>query len=78
MASIETLNLDSIKMENPYLRLGTDVSTLEKSIINLNRQFLHAKSIGFMHPKNNKKMIFNSTLPHELNIILKKLKNTRK
>jgi ParB family chromosome partitioning protein len=32
MASIETLNLDSIKMENPYLRLGTDVSTLEKSI----------------------------------------------
>jgi ParB family chromosome partitioning protein len=28
----EVLNLDAIKMENPYLRLGTDVSTLEKSI----------------------------------------------
>lgn len=26
------MNLDAIKMENPYLRLGTDVSTLEKSI----------------------------------------------
>ena len=30
--AIETLNLDLIKMENPYLRLGTDVSTLERSI----------------------------------------------
>ena len=30
--SYESLSLDSIKMENPYLRLGTDVSTLEKSI----------------------------------------------
>ncbi len=30
--SYETLDLDSIKMENPYLRIGTDVSTLEKSI----------------------------------------------
>lgn len=29
---LENLELDSIKMENPYLRLGTDVSELEKSI----------------------------------------------
>ncbi|MBC96460.1 MAG: hypothetical protein CME63_01820 [Halobacteriovoraceae bacterium] len=28
----ETIKLDDIKMENPYLRLGTDVETLEKSI----------------------------------------------
>lgn len=28
----EVINLDAIKMENPYLRLGTDVETLEKSI----------------------------------------------
>lgn len=28
----EVISLDSIKMENPYLRLGTDVETLEKSI----------------------------------------------
>ncbi len=28
----EVIKLDSIKMENPYLRLGTDVETLEKSI----------------------------------------------
>ena len=51
---------------------------LEKNIINLNRQFLHAKTIGFIHPKKNKEMIFNSILPQELEIILKMLRNTRK
>ena len=49
---------------------------LEKKILNLNRQFLHAKTIGFIHPKKNKEMIFNSILPQELKIILKMLRNT--
>jgi len=51
---------------------------LEKKLINLNRQFLHAKTIGFIHPKKNKEMIFNSILPQELEIILKMLRNTSK
>ena len=51
---------------------------LEKNIINLNRQFLHAKTIGFIHPKKNKEMIFNSILPQELEIILKMLRKTSK
>ena len=51
---------------------------LEKSIINLNRQFLHAKNIGFIHPTTKKKLDFNSNLPDELEIILKKLRNTNK
>ena len=51
---------------------------LEKNLINLNRQFLHAKSIGFIHPKTNKEMIFNSNLPKELEIILKTLRNIDK
>ena len=51
---------------------------LEKNLINLKRQFLHAKTIGFMHPKTNKEMIFNSILPQELEIILKTLRNTSK
>ncbi len=58
-----------IKNINPFL---------EKSILNLNRQFLHAKTIGFLHPKKNKEMIFNSILPQELEIILKMLRNTDK
>ena len=51
---------------------------LEKNLINLNRQFLHAKTIGFIHPKKDKEMIFNSILPQELEIILKTLRNTGK
>ena len=46
--------------------------------MNLNRQFLHAKTIGFTHPKKNKKITFNSILPQELEIILKMLRNTSK
>ena len=51
---------------------------LEASIINLKRQFLHAKTIGFIHPKKNKEMIFHSNLPQELENILKMLRKTRK
>ena len=51
---------------------------LEKNLINLNRQFLHAKTLGFIHPTKNKEMIFNSILPQELEIILKTLRNTKK
>ena len=51
---------------------------LEAKIINLKRQFLHAKTIGFIHPKKNKEMIFNSILPQELEIIIKMLRKTNK
>ena len=52
--------------------------SLEKILIKLNRQFLHAKTLGFIHPKKNKQMIFNSILPNELEIILKTLRNMGK
>ena len=51
---------------------------LEKELINLKRQFLHAKTIGFIHPKKNKRIIFNSILPKELRKIIKILENTYK
>ena len=51
---------------------------LEKSLLNLNRQFLHARTIGFMHPKKKKEMIFHSILPRELENILKMLRKTDK
>tara|TARA_B100000003_G_scaffold207472_1_gene225124 strand:+ start:66 stop:440 length:375 start_codon:yes stop_codon:yes gene_type:complete len=50
---------------------------LEKLLINMNRQFLHAKTLGFFHPTKNKNMVFSSNLPKELEIILKKLRNTK-
>ena len=52
--------------------------SLESFLTKLNRQFLHAKTLGFMHPKKNKLMIFDSILPNELEIILKTLRNIGK
>ncbi len=49
-------------------------SELEDSIISLNRQFLHAKTISFNHPSNNTKLEFTSNLPPDLEKILKKLR----
>jgi len=51
---------------------------LEERLLSLKRQFLHAKTIGFIHPKKKEEMIFNSILPQELEIILKRLRNTEK
>jgi len=51
---------------------------LEKSIIELDRQFLHAKILGFVHPTTGEKLEFSSILPKELNNILKKIRNTNK
>ena len=51
---------------------------LEKSILKLDRQFLHAKMLGFIHPKSGKELEFSSILPHELENILKTLRNTGK
>ena len=52
------------------------LENLENLISKLKRQFLHAKTLGFVHPKTNKEMIFSSNLPKELNNLLKMLKNT--
>ena len=53
-------------------------SNLEKSLLDLNRQFLHAKVLGFIHPTTGENLEFSSNLPQDLNIILKKLRNTNK
>jgi 23S rRNA pseudouridine1911/1915/1917 synthase len=44
----------------------------------LDRQFLHAQTLGFTHPKTKKEMIFTSILPQELENILAMLRNTSK
>ena len=66
------------KYKKKFKKLRNIDPLLETNIINLKRQFLHAKTIGFIHPKKNKEMIFNSILPQELEIILKMLRNTIK
>ena len=51
---------------------------LENMILGLDRQFLHAKTLGFVHPRNGKKVEFSSILPQELDNILKMLKKLNK
>ena len=51
---------------------------LEECILKLDRQFLHAKVLGFYHPRSGKRLEFSSNLPSDLDNILKKLRNTNK
>ena len=66
------------KYKKKFKKIKNINPLLEKKLLNLNRQFLHAKTLGFIHPKKNKEMIFNSNLPLELEIILKMLRNSSK
>jgi len=66
------------KYKKKFKKLKDINPSLEKVLIKLNRQFLHAKTLGFIHPKKNKEMIFNSILPNQLGIILKTLRNIGK
>ena len=64
------------KYKKKYKKLKNIDIGIETLISKLNRQFLHAKTLGFIHPRNNEEMVFSSILPKELNNLLKMLKNT--
>ena len=66
------------KYKKKFKKFKNIDSDLEKSILNLDRQFLHAKAIGFIHPITGEKLEFTSNLPQDLGMILKKLRNTNK
>ena len=51
------------KYKKKFKKIKNIDPLLEKNLINLNRQFLHAKTIGFIHPKKNEEMVFNSIVP---------------
>ena len=51
---------------------------LENLLLNLNRQFLHAKTLGFTHPVTKEEIEFSSFLPQELEKILKRLRKLNK
>ncbi len=42
------------------------------------RQALHAKSLGFIHPKTNEPMFFESELPQDMKLVLEKWRNYAK
>jgi len=66
------------KYKKKFKKLKNINKNLEKLITNLDRQFLHAKILGFNHPKTDKYLEFQSNLPKELENILKKLRNSDK
>ncbi|MDA7572668.1 RluA family pseudouridine synthase [Candidatus Pelagibacter sp.] len=66
------------KYRKKYKKLKNIDTNLENLIYKLDRQFLHAKTLGFIHPKTNEEMIFSSILPQELENILILLRNTSK
>jgi 23S rRNA pseudouridine1911/1915/1917 synthase len=66
------------KYKKKYKKLKNIDTNLENLIYKLDRQFLHAHTLGFIHPKTNEEMIFTSILPQELENILVMLRNTSK
>ena len=66
------------KYKKKYKKLKNIDTSLEKLIYKLDRQFLHAKTLGFIHPRTGKEMVFSSFLPQELENILILLRNTVK
>jgi len=70
--------LGDTKYKKKYKTIKNIDKQLNNLITSLDRQFLHAKTLGFIHPKSGEEMVFSSILPQELEIILKTLRNTEK
>ena len=64
------------KYKKKFKKIKNIDNELNKFITNLDRQFLHAKTLGFVHPKKKRRMVFTSNLPKELENILKKLRKS--
>ena len=59
---------------------GSELPKIKARVQNLldimPRQALHAKTVGFYHPAEKKKMFFDSELPDDMRLLIKKLRNT--
>ena len=66
------------KYKKKYKKFKNIDPNLENLIINLDRQFLHAKTLGFFHPNSGKEVNFSSFLPQDLENILKTLRKLKK
>ena len=66
------------KYKKKFKKLKNIDLDLEETLYKLNRQFLHAKTLGFTHPKSGKELKFSSILPQDLENILKMLRNINK
>ena len=64
------------KYKKKFKKLKNIDFELEDLLLKLDRQFLHAKVLGFDHPATGRRLEFSSNLPPELENIIKKLRKT--
>ena len=65
------------KYKKKFKKFRNISDDLNNLILKLDRQFLHAKILGFTHPSKNTEVEFTSNLPQDLNTLLKKLRNSK-
>ena len=58
------------KSKKKFREIDPDI---EKEINNFNRQALHAKSLGFFHPKTKKEIFFKAKRPKDFDTLIKNL-----
>ena len=82
MKHIGNPNFNDIRYGGDKILKGTIFNKYKQFVENcfkiMPRQALHAKTLGFIHPKTNKKMCFESDLPNDFNSCLEKWKNYSK
>ena len=64
------------KYKKKYERLKSVNNEIYEKILKLDRQFLHAKILGFTHPESGKKFFFESNLPNDLMKIINVLEKS--
>tara|TARA_B100001057_G_scaffold423438_1_gene445579 strand:- start:936 stop:1784 length:849 start_codon:yes stop_codon:yes gene_type:complete len=65
------------KYKKKFKKFRNISDNLNNLILGLDRQFLHAKTIGFIHPSKKSEVEFTSNLPQDLETLLKKLRNSQ-
>ena len=58
------------KSKKKFKEIDPDI---EKKINNFNRQALHAKTLGFIHPKTKKRIFFEAKRPEDFDALIKSL-----
>ncbi len=61
------------------LNYGANLPKIKSRVDNLldiiDRQALHAKTLGFIHPRTKEKMLFDSNLPKDISLVIERLKS---
>ena len=75
---LKTGRTHQIRVHLSYINhpvVGDPVYSNVENEFKLKKQLLHAKEIGFIHPRTNESMSFECELPDEFNKIIEKLEN---